>query len=135
MILRRFIRVAQSVVPRSGLLQTETCLCSTMSKKPGVSAKDVVHDSENNEFYIQLNEGGIEGKAYLQYSFIKPDYVDLQHTVVPAEFQNRGIAKVLAQTVFDHFVSKGMSIRPTCSYLQKFYNDNPLPEYQAKVRL
>ena len=46
---------------------------------------------------ISLLEGGIEGKAYLQYSYIKPDYVDLQHTVVPAEFQNRGIAKVLAQ--------------------------------------
>ncbi|WAR11221.1 NATD1-like protein [Mya arenaria] len=99
-----------------------------------VTNKDVIHDSSIREFYIPLKEEGFEGKAYLQYSFIKPDYVDLEHTVVPEHFQGRGIAKVLAKTVFDHFVDEQKYIRPTCTYLQKFYNDNPIPRYAEKVK-
>ena len=36
-------------------------------------------------------------KAYLQYSKIKPNLVDLEHTVVPEQHRGHGIGKVLAQ--------------------------------------
>jgi len=52
-------------------------------------------------FYVEIlycfTAKDFQGKAYLQYSYIKPDYVDLEHTVVPEQFRGHGIAKVLAE--------------------------------------
>ncbi|XP_045183319.1 protein NATD1-like [Mercenaria mercenaria] len=109
------------------------CRMTTSSFEPG--KLKVVHDTEGQEFYIKLQGGRDEdSKAVLQYSYIKPDYVDLEHTVVPSQFRGHGVAKILAETAFDHFVEKGALIRPTCTYLQKFYNDNPHPRYTEKVK-
>ncbi|KAL4216624.1 Protein natd1 [Mactra antiquata] len=108
----------------------------TMSTQFDLSKLKVEHSVERNEFYIQLKDGEDEAsKAYLSYTYIKPDYVDLEHTVVPSEFRGHGIAKILAQTVFDHFVDKGTFMKPTCTYLQKFYKENQLPKYTEKIKL
>ena len=37
------------------------------------------------------------------------------------------------QNVFDHFVKEDMNMKLTCTYLQKFYTDNPLPQYTQKI--
>ena len=44
------------------------------------------------------------------------------------------VALFVFQTVFDHFVEKNILFRPTCTYLQKFYDENPLPQYTEKVK-
>lgn len=98
------------------------------------SAKEdlkIVHDEANMEFYIKLGRH----KAYLQYDILDPQTqaVDLQHTVVPEAFRGQGIAKVLAKEVFEHFIGQDREMKLTCWYLKKYYKDNPLPEYTAKV--
>lgn len=123
----------QKVSFRAGLVLIR--MSSSHQADPGTSKLKVEHDTQNLEFYIKLNNGKDEdSKAVLQYSYITPDHVDLEHTVVPPQFRGHGVAKVLAQTAFDHFVDKGALIRPTCTYLQKFYNENPLPRYKEKVK-
>ncbi|ROT70189.1 Protein GTLF3B [Penaeus vannamei] len=79
-----------------------------------VQGLSVVHDEKNMEFFIKL--GG--DKAFLQYDVLDPatGAVDLQHT-----------------TVMDHFATKDKHMKLTCWYLQKFYKENPLPEYNGKV--
>lgn len=98
-----------------------------------VQGLSVVHDEKNKEFFIKL--GG--DKAFLQYDVLDPatGAVDLQHTVVPEVFRGQGIAKVLAKTVMDHFATKDKHMKLTCWYLQKFYKENPLPEYNGKMTL
>ena len=39
----------------------------------------------------------ITERAYLQYSQIRPNLVDLEHTVVPEQHRGHGVAKVLAK--------------------------------------
>lgn len=96
----------------------------------------VEHSEKQQEFYILINKDvkTKPKKAVLQYEMINPSYVDLQHTVVPEEFRGHGVAKLLAKAAFDHFTQKNCDILPTCTYLQKFYKENPLPEYKARVK-
>jgi predicted GNAT family acetyltransferase len=45
----------------------------------------------------QQSEDGYESKAYLRYSHIGSDGLDLRSTVVPPAFEGQGIAKILAR--------------------------------------
>ncbi|XP_035824844.1 uncharacterized protein LOC101856878 isoform X2 [Aplysia californica] len=90
----------------------------------------VGHDKSNKMFYITLQakpENGETALAKLEYDYVRPNLVDLYHTEVPPEFQGQGIAKILAQTAFDHFCEQEIRFRPTCTYLQKYLRTNPVP--------
>lgn len=92
----------------------------------------VGHDSKNKMFYITLKAQTAVQKAILaklEYVMLRPNLVDLWHTEVPPEFQGHGIAKILAKAAFDHFCEKEIRFRPSCTYLQKFLKDNPIPRY------
>ncbi|KAG7175793.1 protein NATD1-like [Homarus americanus] len=91
----------------------------------------VVHDHHNMEFYIKLGRN----KAFLQYDIMDTatKAVDLQHTVVPEAFRGQGIGKVLAKAAFEHFIANNQQMKLTCWYLKKYYQENPLPQYQEKV--
>lgn len=86
--------------------------------------------------------------------------LNMWHTEVPSQLQGRGIAKILAkvkqkysksvfgekpfwhikpksffllQEAFEHVVQNKIKMRLSCSYLQKYFNDNPLDKYKAAV--
>ncbi|KAK6178551.1 hypothetical protein SNE40_013317 [Patella caerulea] len=93
-------------------------------------AYNVVHIKESNEFAITIiNDSGGEEKAMLQYEFIKPNIVDLYHTEVPPVFRGKGIAKILAKEAIEHFMKEDVKLKLSCTYLQKYVDDNPKPEY------
>ena len=41
---------------------------------------------------------------------------------------------LIFQTAFDYFVDKKIDMKPSCTYLQKFLQDNPLPQYKDRVK-
>ncbi|CAH1789886.1 unnamed protein product, partial [Owenia fusiformis] len=109
------------------------------STKEGASATapiEVLHDEKKGEFYIEMDAGGKTSRAYLQYTSQggdKGEVLDMYHTLVPPEFRGKGVAKHLAKAAFDHAVKKDVSMRLTCSYLQKYAQDNPTPEYTKRI--
>ena len=39
----------------------------------------------------------------------------------------------LFQEVFEYFIDRDQQMKLTCWYLQKYYKDNPLPQYTEKI--
>ncbi|KAL3885290.1 hypothetical protein ACJMK2_025373 [Sinanodonta woodiana] len=95
----------------------------------------VGHDKKIKEFYIKLSEDGkvSDEKAVLQYSFVHKGIVDLMHTEVPPLFRGHGIAKILAREALDYFVKENLNMKLSCTYLQKYVRENPLPQYLEKI--
>ncbi|CAG2223963.1 K06975 [Mytilus edulis] len=94
------------------------------------------HDKDDKEFYIKMNtdeQNKSNKKAILTYEWERPKFADLQHTFVPEEFRGHGVAKVLAETAFDYFVSEGATMRLSCSYLQKYALDNENPRHMSNI--
>lgn len=119
-------------------------LKSAMSSKSPNSvgyAREVVlpyvvgHDKKNNEFYLKLKEDGnlSDDKAVLQYQWVRKGVVDLYHTGVPPAFRGKGIAQVLAKAAFDYVVETDGKMKLSCTYLQKYLQENPLPQYESRV--
>ncbi|XP_046546792.1 protein NATD1-like [Haliotis rubra] len=77
---------------------------------------------------------GISGeKAVLQYDWLTEDLVDLYHTEVPPVFRGRGVGKLLAKAALEHFTEKKIRMSPTCTFIQKYVNDNPSPSYSSLI--
>ncbi|XP_022087064.1 protein NATD1-like isoform X2 [Acanthaster planci] len=91
----------------------------------------VNHDVENKMFFIKL--AGESEKAVLEYEVLGPDIVNLYHTGVPVSQRGKGIAKVLAKVALEHFASQGTNMKLTCTYLQKYFQENPSPEYRDRI--
>ncbi|XP_071789326.1 protein NATD1-like isoform X1 [Asterias amurensis] len=106
---------------------------AAMSTMAEASSQDLVvdHDIQNKTFYIQL--AGVAEKAVLNYDVLEADTVDLHHTGVPVSMRGKGIAKILAKAALDHFVAQNTNMKLTCTYLQKYFKENPLPQYKERV--
>ncbi|XP_026694932.2 protein NATD1-like [Ciona intestinalis] len=101
-----------------------------MSNFPQKSLK-VEHDVANKEFFVKIP--GCNERAYLSYREIGEGSVDLEHTVVPESFRGQGIGQILAKTALDNMVAKGMKMKLTCWYLQKYVKENPSDDYKHLV--
>lgn len=100
------------------------------------SSQSVNHDQKNQVFYIDLQEPDSKDskdRAVLQYQWVRKGLVDLYHTGVPPAYRGQGIAQLLAKSAFDYVVKADAKMRLSCTYLQKYFQDNPLPEYQDRV--
>jgi len=72
-------------------------------------------------------------KAYLEYKTVQGGSVVLYHTEVPSAFRGKGVAKILAKSAFDHFVTQDVKMKVTCTYLQKYLKENPNQEYTKRI--
>ncbi|XP_035670413.1 protein NATD1-like [Branchiostoma floridae] len=92
----------------------------------------VGHDKLKKEFYIRMERESTE-KAILQYDMYRKGYVDFYHTFVPEVYRGKGLAKHLAKAALDYAVEEDLKMKLTCTYLQKYAKDNPLPQYQERI--
>ncbi|XP_074646223.1 protein NATD1-like [Tubulanus polymorphus] len=127
---------SRALIKCAGNLRISSCqriqiskMSSKTSEAASTASYTVQHDREKHQFYINL-EGHT---ALLDYAWIKPHVADLYHTEVPPVFQGRGIAKLLAKAAFEFVVNENHQMKLSCTYLQKYINDNPKPEYLDKV--
>ena len=56
--------------------------------------------------------------------------LDLFSTVVPKQFEGRGIGKVLAVAAFDHVRDKELKMRLTCWYLRALVDKDKFSKYK-----
>jgi len=94
------------------------------------TAQEVKHDMAQHAFYMQVLEGHV---AMLQYEWMKDDIINFYHTEVPPVYRGQGLAKLLAKAALDYAVEKDAKMILSCSYLSKYVQDNPLPEYTSRL--
>lgn len=81
------------------------------------------HDDRNR--YI-LTADGVEA-GYIE--FHEADgVVDMPHTIVDEAFGGRGYGMALAKHAFDDARERGLKVKPTCPFLDRYMTRHP--EYQ-----
>lgn len=87
-----------------------------------------VHLPEQSRFEVAEPAG----TAVLSY-LLGDGEVVLQHTVVPAELEGRGIGGVLARSALSWAASQHLAVVPECSFVQAFLDRHP-DEVHVEVR-
>ncbi|XP_032219336.2 protein NATD1 [Nematostella vectensis] len=104
-------------------------LRSTSSARYSImSSYQVQHCDEAKAFFITLGNE----KAILEYEKEGSDILNMWHTEVPVSHRGHGIAAHLAKAAFDFTVENNLKFRATCTYLQKYILEHPLPEYTER---
>ena len=86
----------------------------------------VIHNPQQQRFEMALEDR----LAKLDYR-IKGTRINLFHTEVPPEFQERGIAAELARAALEYAREFGLLVIPSCAYVADFLKKHP--EYQEIV--
>ena len=81
----------------------------------------VNHDQDNKNFYIQV---GLE-RAELSYRFSDDGVFDLYRTHVPEEGRGQGLAKMLVDAAIVYIRGQNGRVRPSCSYVEKYFEKHP----------
>jgi uncharacterized protein len=68
---------------------------------------------------------GFEGKAELTFVRISATQIDADHTFAPDTMRGTGIAKALVERLVADARAEGLTIVPTCSYIQAQFARHP----------
>jgi len=81
---------------------------------------EIIHDTEKNRACTQ-----IEGyTAYVEYE-LTGSALDIIHTYVPSQLENRGIASQLVKYVYDYAIEHGLRPAATCPYAKNWLKKHP----------
>jgi uncharacterized protein len=70
-------------------------------------------------------EVNLEGHtAFAEYR-LKPGHIVLPHTVVPPEFEGKGVASALARHAFGYARDHGLKVIPTCPFMSAWVKKHP----------
>jgi len=92
----------------------------------------VKHNTDGHEFYMTLNNGE---KAKLEYEWVREGIINLYHTEVPVSCRGKGLAQLLAKAALDYVITADAKMILSCTYLEKYVKDNPLPEYTSRLEV
>jgi predicted GNAT family acetyltransferase len=81
---------------------------------------DVVNNTETSRFEVKLDSH----TAFAEYR-LKPGQIVLPHTVVPPEFEGRGVASALARAAFGYAREAGLKVVPTCPFMSAWVKKHP----------
>jgi len=98
--------------------------------KTMTTAQEVKHDADERAFYMQIQKGHV---AMLQYEWMRDGVINFYHTEVPPVYRGQGLAKYLAKAALDYAVEKDAKMVLSCSYLSKYLQENPLPQYTSRL--
>jgi len=89
---------------------------------------EVHHDKVGRKFTIDV-EG--HDTAFLKYTQLSSDSVDMYTTVVPTSLEGRGIAKLLANQAFQFARENELSMKLSCWYLAGYLQRHPQPDLKV----
>ncbi|XP_031553989.1 protein NATD1-like [Actinia tenebrosa] len=114
----------------SSFFRSRSSILNRFSSSYGImSNTEVNHDIQEGYFFIDLGKD----KAVLEYEKEGKNTLNMWHTEVPVSHRGQGLAAHLAKAALDHAVENNLRVKPTCSYIQKYLKDNPLPQYTERV--
>ena len=81
---------------------------------------DILHQADQQQFVYT-----VDGKlSRLAYRRLDATTVDAYSTQVPPELRGQGIADKLARRFYDWTLSEGLTIVPSCSYIDVWLRRN-----------
>jgi len=81
---------------------------------------DIIHQANQQQFICM-----VEGKeSRLRYRRLDAKTIDAYSTFVPPELRVRGIADQLARALFNWTQAEGLTIVPSCSYIDVWLRRN-----------
>jgi predicted GNAT family acetyltransferase len=89
---------------------------------------EISHDSKSREFSA-LVEGQ---KCIVHYTVIDNNTIDIDHTFVPRAIRNKGVARSMMEQIIKFLEHNNIKVNPTCSYAQKFFDDDRYRKYLVK---
>lgn len=81
---------------------------------------DVINNTQTSRFEVKLDGH----TAFAEYR-LKPGQIILPHTVVPPEFEGKGVASALARTAFGYAREHGLLVIPTCPFMSAWVKKHP----------
>ena len=101
-----------------------------MGRASKISDFQVVHEQNQNEFYIGLDGGQ---KAYIKYrisennseSQLAKREVDFYTTYVPDDHRGKGLAAILVESAFNWAEENSLQVAASCSYVAIKLNRKP----------
>ncbi|TWT85869.1 Heavy-metal-associated domain protein [Posidoniimonas polymericola] len=96
----------------------------------GMLAEGVEHDPDQSRFVYKT-----DGRAsVLNYERPADGVIDLKHTFVPPADRGEGIGARLAESALNYAQENGLRVKPTCSYVRSYIEENPRFEPLTKSR-
>ncbi len=78
---------------------------------------DILHQAEENLFYIALEEGQ---RAFIKYRLMSTSSeVDFYSTFVPDDYRGKGLASKLVKHAFKWAQEQSLGIKSSCWYAEK----------------
>jgi len=112
------------LVPPAAMSSFRSFCDPAISKIKHLSAQDVKHLKDSNEF--QISVPGHE-PAYLRYHKKSSVELDLYTTVVPQSMEGNGVAKLLAKAALKFAREENLPVRPSCWYVDGYLARHPVP--------
>lgn len=81
---------------------------------------EVTDNTAAHRFEVNLDGA----TAFAEYR-LKPAQIVLPHTVVPPEFEGKGVASALARYAFGYARDKGLKVVPTCPFMSAWVKKHP----------
>ena len=80
----------------------------------------VVNNEAAHRFEAKLGDA----TAFTEYR-LRDGVIILPHTVVPEEFEGRGVGSALAQAVLGYAREQGLEVVPTCPFIAGYITKHP----------
>ena len=98
-----------------------------LSESPSV---EVTNNTGQNRFELRLNGDLVGILGYYEFEPARPGsgktpVVSFMHTVIVEDFGHRGLAGLMVRGALDAARSYGWRVRPVCSYVRRFLDENP----------
>lgn len=81
---------------------------------------EVTDNTAAHRFEVNLDGA----TAFAEYR-LKPGQIVLPHTVVPPEFEGKGVASALARYAFGYARDTGLKVVPTCPFMSAWVKKHP----------
>lgn len=94
-------------------------------KTTALMERTVIHKPDSRRFEIH-EDGRV---SYCEYR-ICDGCLDVTHTIVPIQLENRGIASALVKAAYDWALGEGLDIEGSCSFASSWLGRHP--EYSNK---
>jgi predicted GNAT family acetyltransferase len=79
------------------------------------------HEPKAQRFAVRLNNH----IAYLSYEEREDGVLDYAHVYVPPEYRNRGIASKLTRRALEYARKVGITVIPSCSFVEYYLTMHP----------
>lgn len=88
--------------------------------------ENIVHNENRSRFEYIFEDV----TAYVEYDLFD-SMMDITHTIVPKKLEGRGIGGMLVKSALDYARVKGLKVKPTCWFADKFIKK--IPGYEDLV--